>query len=105
MKISVTLEDLIKRGHLQAPTRIFGSHSGKNIVGRVLRDGSIQIGRDRFASPSVAAGVAITKATGRLTPGRRYFSINGWFFWFVGSTSDRGPVLLDDLRKNFEMES
>ncbi len=97
MHLWISVKDLIDRGQLKAPSEIVGFHSGAKVEGVVLPDGSIQIQGEIYSSPSPAAGAAITKATGRTTPGRSYFSINGWKFWHV-RVSNR-ETSLDELRK------
>jgi hypothetical protein len=81
LRLRVT--DLIERGLISAPTRIFGHHSGRRIGARLAADGTISYRGQKYASPSVAAGQAITAETGFSSPGRRYHSINGWLFWQV----------------------
>ena len=99
MRSSVTLKELINSGELEAPIGLAGVYDRFEITGRLLRDGSIQVGREKFDSPSVAAGIAITRATGRVTPGRRYISINGWKFWRVRPARRGASTSLEELRR------
>jgi hypothetical protein len=77
------LRDLIERGLISAPTPIFGFHSGRRIQARLDVDGTISYRRQRYSSPSLAAGQVITARTGFAPPGRPYHSVNGWRFWWV----------------------
>ena len=97
-KHHITVKELIEAGRLNAPVDIFGIYNGKRVDGRILRNGSIQVAGVEYSSPSVAAGVGITKATGRTTPGRNYFSVNGWKFWRVPHGKSNTPRSLDHFR-------
>jgi Restriction Enzyme Adenine Methylase Associated len=80
---SSSVRDLIDHGLIRAPAVARGEHRGTIIKATIEADGSFVWKKERFNSPSVAAGYAITAATGAQTPGRRYFSVNGWKFWHV----------------------
>jgi hypothetical protein len=77
------VKDLIERGLIPVPTRIFGFHSGKRIQARLGTDGTFSYRGKKYSSPSTAAGQAITATTGSSPPGRLYYSVNGWQFWRV----------------------
>jgi Restriction Enzyme Adenine Methylase Associated len=82
-KFSSTVRDLIERGLFHVPAVAQGEHAGVVVKATIEPDGSFIWKKERFNSPSVAAGHAITDATGARTGGRRYFSVNGWKFWHV----------------------
>lgn len=78
---STTVADLIAAGLIVPPATVYGEYGGRRLQATVLKDGSFRYGNAEYSSPSVAAGRAITVETGALTPGRTYFSVNGWKFW------------------------
>jgi Restriction Enzyme Adenine Methylase Associated len=82
-KPSSTVRDLIDQGLLRVPVVAQGVHAGEVIKATIEADGSFVWKKERFNSPSVAAGHAITDTTGFRTSGRQYFSVNGWKFWHV----------------------
>lgn len=94
--------DLIDRGLISAPARIFGYHSGRRIEARLAPDGTISYRGQKYASPSVAAGRAITAATGFSSPGRAYLSINGWLFWHVTGAAGKPRTLAEIRNEIFE---
>src|SRR5258708_4105335 len=81
--LSVTVRDLIQVGLIQAPTSVVGRFGTLEIKATLEADGGFRRGEYYSSSPSVAAGRAITMRTGRTSPGRSYFSVNGWKFWQV----------------------
>jgi Restriction Enzyme Adenine Methylase Associated len=91
------VKDLIERGLIPAPTRIFGFHSGKRIQARLSIDGTFSYRGKRYSSPSTAAGQAITATTGSSPPGRLSYSVNGWQFWRV-ACPDGESRTLDEIR-------
>lgn len=84
-KLRPTVRDLIDHGLVRAPAVAQGERVRGQITIKAIieADGSFVWKKKRFNSPSVAAGYAITEATGSVTHGRRYFSVNGWKFWHV----------------------
>ena len=80
---SKLVKELIDDGSLEAPVTVSGVYRGKTIEATLERDGSFLWNGETLASPSVAAGKAITAATGFRSPGRQYASVNGWKFWIV----------------------
>jgi hypothetical protein len=81
--LTIIVTDLIDLGLINAPTTVFGTHSGKRIEALLTPDGTFVRGGNVYSSPSVAAGQAITAEVGVSTTGRDYASINGWKFWRV----------------------
>jgi hypothetical protein len=90
--LTLTVKDLIDQGFIKAPAKVFlrhlrkDTHLRKDIEATLNKDGSFTYAGSTYASPSVAAGRAITAELGVTTPGRTYQSVNGWRFWQV-----RGP--------------
>jgi hypothetical protein len=91
----VHVRDLIERGLISAPTPVFGVHSGKRIQARLDVDGTISYRRQRYSSPSMAAGQAITSRAGFAPFGRPYHSVNGWKFWRVPSPDGESRTLAE----------
>jgi hypothetical protein len=81
--MSSQLQDLVDAGLLKLPADAEGTYAGVRIKARIESDGSFTWKDQSFASPSVAAGVAITKSTGKTSYRRKYFSVNGWKFWEI----------------------
>lgn len=81
--LRIVITDLIDHGLINAPTRVFGIHSGKRIEALLTPDGIFVHRGNEYSSPSVAAGRAITAELGSSSIGRGYLSINGWKFWQV----------------------
>ena len=92
------VKELIERGLISAPAPVFGIHAGKRIESRLEADGTFTYGGQSYASPSVAAGRAITAETGTTTPTRSYRSVNGWKFWQV-TCADGKPRTLAEIRE------
>jgi hypothetical protein len=93
--IPPNVKDLIERGLISAPTRIFGVYSGKRIQARLDVDGMFSYRGKRYSSPSTAAGRAITATTGSSPPGRLYYSVNGWLFWRVARPDGKSRTLAE----------
>ena len=81
--LTIIVTDLIDHGLINPPARAFGTYGGKQIEALVLADGTFVHRDNRYSSPSVAAGRAITAEAGVLSAGRNYLSVNGWKFWQV----------------------
>lgn len=79
----VTVKDLIDLGAIVAPTTLYGERNGHQFEVTLEQDGTFAWKEHKFSSPSVAAGRLITLAMKDRTPGRGYFSVNGWNFWKV----------------------
>jgi Restriction Enzyme Adenine Methylase Associated len=94
-----SVRDLIDHGLIRAPAVARGEHGRTIIKATIEADGSFLWKKERFNSPSVAAGHAITAATGAQTSGRHYFSVNGWKFWHV-QCQDELFRSLTDLRNS-----
>ena len=92
---SISVKDLIERGLIVAPTKVFGSHGGKIIQATLKKDGTFIYSKEVYASPSVAAGRGITAELGMSTPGRTYASVNGWKFWQVRCPDGTSRSLAD----------
>jgi hypothetical protein len=95
---SVRVADLIEAGLLPRRAKLHGYHGSLRIEAMLTNDGSFTCGSIVSASPSVAAGQAITAISGQKSPGRNYLSINGWLFWQVVG-SDGRALSLADLRR------
>lgn len=80
---SVRITDLIQAGLLDGGTGIEFTRHGKTTRGEVTSDGNIQVGGQKFATPSAAGKPAVGH------------SIDGWRYWRVPS---RGGVPLAELR-------
>jgi hypothetical protein len=93
--LRIIVTDLIDHGFINAPTTVFGMHSGKRIEALLTADGTFVHRRNVYSSPSVAAGRAITAALRTSTAGRGYLSINGWKFWQVVCSDGRTRSLAD----------
>jgi hypothetical protein len=89
------VRDLIDRGLIRAPVSAFGVHSGKRIEARIDAQGTFAYRGETYASPSVAAGRAITHETGIATPGRAYLSVNGWKFWQISCPDGKDRTLAE----------
>ena len=98
------VRDLIERGLIRAPAPVFGFHSGRRIEARLEAQGAFRYGREIYASPSVAAGKAITAETGISSPGRTYLSINGWKFWQVTCPDGKSRTLAE-IREQMPLPS
>lgn len=92
------LQELIERGFIQAPASLSAEAYGCRFEAVLQRDGSVISEAEVFNSLSVAAGTLITNKTGRRTPGRRYWSCNGWRFWHL-MTADGQLRPLAEIRQ------
>ena len=102
--LSVRIVDLMEAGLLSPSAKLHGYHGQNRIDAEVKSDGSFVCGSIISASPSVAAGQAITATSGQRSPGRTYWSINGWQFWRVTHGGRAGRTLADLRRELFEIE-
>jgi hypothetical protein len=93
--LAVTVGDLIAAGLIKAPSRATLDYAGRTMEADLTRDGEFRIGDDAFTSPSMAAGIAIARATKRRTHGREYLSVNGWKLWRVRDASGRERPLTE----------
>jgi hypothetical protein len=92
------VKDLIDRGFIHAPTKVFGTHLGKKVQAVLQPNGTFLHQGNVHNSPSVAAGRAITAELHVRTSGRSYWSVNGWRFWHV-TGADGQPHSLAALRE------
>lgn len=79
--------DSVLGAYPNRPKILRGRHKGTKHIARVLRDGTISYGGNKYRSPSLAAAAACGRKTA-----------NGWWFW----TYQRAPgdwVRLRELRK------
>ena len=83
-------------------TKLHGYHRQLHIEATLRSDGTFVCGEIVSASPSVAAGQAITAKSGQKSPGRNYLSINGWLFWQVTCRDGKARTLADLRRELFE---
>lgn len=81
---SVRIADLVAAGLLPAGTEVVYTRSGKSTTGIITADGNIQIGEERFNTPSAAGNAAVGHA------------VDGWVSWRVPSLDD---ARLADLRQ------
>jgi hypothetical protein len=95
--LTIIVTDLIDHGLIRPPTTVFGTYAGKRLEALLTPDGMFVHRGNVYASPSVAAGRAITAEAGVSSTGRSYFSVNGWKFWQV-TGPDGKPRSLADLR-------
>jgi hypothetical protein len=102
--LSVRIRDLIEAGLLSPPAKLHGYHGQHRIVAKLKSDGSFVCGSTTSASPSVAAGQAITASSGQRSPGRGYWSVNGWQFWRVTDGNSAGKTLADLRRELLEAQ-
>ena len=93
--LTIVVTDLIDHGLIDAPATVFGIHSGKRIEAVLTQDGTFEYRGNVYASPSVAAGRAITTEIGTSSSGRGYLSINGWKFWQVPCPDGKTRTLAD----------
>ena len=98
--MDVKIADLVELGLLSPPEKLHGFFDGKRINGKLNSDGAFVCGGVVSGSPSVAAGQAITALSGRTSPSRAYWSVNGWQFWHVTGGEHAGKTLAD-LRGEF----
>jgi hypothetical protein len=93
--LTIIVTDLIDQGLISTPTTAFGIHSGKRIEALLTPNGIFIHRGNKYSSPSVAAGRAITAEVGVSSFGRSYFSVNGWKFWQVICPDGRSRSLAD----------
>ena len=93
--LTIIVTDLIDQGLVTPPARAFGIYRGKRIEALLLADGTFVHRGNRYSSPSVAAGRAITAEAGAISTGRNYFSVNGWKFWQVICPDGKSRSLAD----------
>jgi hypothetical protein len=79
--LTIIVTDLIDHGLIRPPITVFGTHSRKRLEALLTHDGTFVHGGNIYASPSVAAGRAVTAEIGVSSIGRNYLSVNGWKFW------------------------
>jgi hypothetical protein len=99
---SVRITDLIEAGLLPRTAKLHGYHGQLRIEATLKSDGTFTSGSTVSASPSVAAGQAITARSGQKSPGRNYLSINGWLFWQVIGPDGNARTLADLRRELFD---
>ena len=80
---SIRIADLVQAGLLSAGTEIEFTRHGKTTRGVITDDGNIQVGGQKFPTPSAAGKPAVGH------------SVDGWRYWRVPSL---GGVPLTDLR-------
>jgi hypothetical protein len=78
--LTIIVTDLIDHALINPPTRAFGTYGGKRIEALLMPDGTFIHRSNRYSSPSVAAGRAITAEVGVSSAGRNYFSVNAGNF-------------------------
>jgi hypothetical protein len=93
--LTIIVTDLIDNGLINAPTTVFGNHSGKRIEALLTPDGKFVHRGNVYSSPSGAAGRAITAEAGVSSIGRPYMPVNGWKFWQVVCPDGRCRTLAD----------
>ena len=81
---SVRIADLLAAGLLSEGTEVVYTRSGRSTTGTVTEDGNIQIGEQRFNTPSAAGNAAVGHP------------VDGWVSWRVPSL---GHARLADLRQ------
>lgn len=86
---NLSILSLIESGQIRAPATVRLDSHGTIIEASIQKDGTFLFRGENFASPSVAAGYAITATTGFTTPGRAYASVNGWRFWRIEGRDGR----------------
>jgi hypothetical protein len=96
----VRIVDLIEAGLLPRTAKLHGYYGPHRIAATLKDDGTFTCGSTVSSSPSVAAGRAITTKFGQRSPGRSYYSVNGWLFWKVTGRDGKTRTLAD-LRKEF----
>ncbi len=96
----VRIVDLIEADLVPTPTKLFGQFREHRIEAMLDGDGTFVCGSTTSSSPSVAAGHGITSKSGQKSPGRNYWSINGWLFWRVSGRHSESKTL-NDLRREF----
>lgn len=85
---TASLQDLIRRGVLQAGERIeIHRRSAPPIEGTLQADGNIKTGRQTFATPSAAAKHVLDVG-----------SVDGWLRWRVPRLGNRSLAELRDAR-------
>jgi Restriction Enzyme Adenine Methylase Associated len=77
---AVTLRQLIEARFINPPIELTTTYKGRELSGRVERDGGVSFGGTRYNSASTAAGMARASVVGA-PAGRKYPQTNGWTFW------------------------
>lgn len=103
-----TVKDLIDEGLIIAPSTARGCYQGVKFEAELDSRGEFTWRGQRFSSPSSVAAHAYTAATRRRTPGRAYYSVNGWLIWSVQTPSGEYRPLADvraESRERVKMTS
>lgn len=74
-KSGTSIQELIANGAIIPPLRLHARYKGKAVEAVVLDSGEIEMGKQRFATPSRAAEAAKESVTGVRK------NTNGWTFW------------------------
>lgn len=96
----VTLAMLIQAGLLQAPLALEKKYKGQLLKARLEKGGHVRFGKERYASPSMAAGMARASVIGLRENGTPP-PTNGWTFWTY-RTAEKLRKTLDDARQRYE---
>jgi hypothetical protein len=93
----VTMDDLIASGAIKPPLDLETTYKGHLLTARIETDGSVTWDGTRYASLSLAGGMARKSVVGA-PPGREYPQTNGWTFWRFRDTDGR-LAFVDVLRQ------
>jgi Restriction Enzyme Adenine Methylase Associated len=96
---TIRVVDLIEASLVSRSEKLHGHYRQYRFEARLKPDGTLICGTKKYASPSVAAGEAITSRLGQTTPGRNYLAVNGWRFWRVTGRNGETKTLADLRRE------
>lgn len=96
-----TLKELIEARLIKPPLDLTATWKKQPFTARVHEDGSITFDGAKYASLSVAAGMARNVANGKPPDGRPYWQTNGWAFWRFQDDESGASLPMDALRQRF----
>lgn len=94
----VTLRNLINKGLLKPPCRIFAVYHKERLEATIERDGSVVFQSNHYKSLSLAGGCARNSVIGPPKDGRKYYQTNGWTFWRIEDEEGK-TITLHKLRE------
>jgi len=101
VKPVVSLQAIIGEGLLRPPVELLCKYRGHDLRATMESDGSILLDGVRYASPSIAAGMARKPFYKGNLKGKGCPSTNGWTFWQVHDPPSRDMVPLDAFRDRY----
>lgn len=96
----VSLAQILEAGILAAPVKLERTYKGQHLTATIEKDGQVRFEKKRYASPSMAAGMARASIIGTNPKGQPP-ATNGWTFWRLRNAEGKSTPL-DSARQQFQ---